>query len=127
MPRRPEISLGMGLAVVTITYAIYQRGLPIGADTRATPPDDTLETVRKQNAWLAAATVSGISLIAKDATIFILGGLSVVALDWIARSNIHANPVTNAIDLNPFSRASVGPQEAPLNDQGGYDSLQVVS
>lgn len=124
MPRRPEVSLGMGLAVMTIVYATYNRGLPLGVDQRISEPgDQTLETVRKQNAWMSAAIVSGVSLIAKDATIFILGGLSIVALDWATRANIFANPVTNAIDLSPFSTAPMtGPTESVPNaeDAGLY-------
>lgn len=108
---RPEISIPAGLATVTIVYTIYNRGMPSSADERVSEPGDaTLETVRKQNAWMAAAAVGGISLIAKDPTIFVFGGLSVVALDWMARYNIWSNPVTNTIS-DVTSAFNMGQQE----------------
>jgi len=124
MSRRPEVSLGMGLATATIVYTIYNRGLPSHTDIRAGKPgDETLEATRKQNAWMAAATVGGISLIAKDPTVFIFGGLSVVALDWLTRVNNWTNPLTGTVMENPFSTSA--PSEAPMDSADNYDYANV--
>lgn len=127
--RQPEISLGLGLATATVAYAIYQKGTPTHADIRVGKQgDDALETARKQSAWLAAGTVAGISLLAKDATIFIIGGLSVVALDWLTRSNNWTNPLSGRVDLNPFTTEVAERGEAPdAAIAYGNDYLQAVN
>lgn len=119
--RRPEVSLGMGLATATIVYATYGRNLPSHANIRAGQPgDETLESVRKQSAWTAAAIVGGISLLSKDMTVFILGGVTIVALDWLTRVNNWTNPITGTVMDNPFTTDA--PTEAPMSaDSGGYD------
>lgn len=124
VPRKPEVSIGLGLAVGTLVYAIYNRGVPTNADMRVGKPgDETIESVRKQNAWLAAGIVSGISLIAKDATIFIIGGTMVVALDWLTRTNNWTNPLSGRVDINPFTvenerQMSAVPASAEVYDYG---------
>lgn len=126
MARKPEISIGFGLATATVVYSIYQRGLPSGADIRVgRPGDEVLESVRKQNAWLAAGTVAGISLLAKDATIFILGGVTVVALDWMTRVNNWTNPLSGRIDLNPFTTETPNREASTTADNNPY--LQAVN
>lgn len=99
MASRPEISIPAALATGTLVYTIYNRGLPPALDLRATKVGDpTVEAVRKQNVWTAAAAVAGISLIAKDATVFIVGGAMVVILDWMTRANIWTNAQTGRVE-----------------------------
>jgi hypothetical protein len=112
--RKPEVSLGLGLATATVVYAIYQKGVPNQADLRVGKPgDQDAEASRKQAAWLAAGTVAGISLLAKDATIFIIGGMSVVALDWLTRVNNYTNPLSGRVDINPFTVEATPTRESP--------------
>jgi len=104
MGLKPEVSIPVALATGTVVYTIYNRGLPSTADVRVGKQgDDTIDAVRKQNAWMAAGVVSGISLLAKDATVFIVGGAMVVALDWFTRYANWTNPLTGRLDLNPFT------------------------
>lgn len=104
---RPEISIPAALATGTVVIALYQRGMPPALDVRAAQVGDrNVEAVRKQNAWMAAATVSAISLIAKDATVFIVGGAMVVILDWMTRANIWTNPVTGNVEGPSILRAA---------------------
>lgn len=99
MASRPEISIPAALATGTLVYTIYNRGLPPILDMRAAKVGDpNVEAVRKQNVWMAAATVAGISLIAKDATVFIVGGAMVVVLDWMTRANIWTNANTGRVE-----------------------------
>lgn len=91
MPLKPEVSLGVGLATATVVYGIYMNALPPVVDLRATPEnDDQVASTEKAAAWTAASVVAGISLIAKDLTVFIIGGGMVIALSWW---NKHANAV----------------------------------
>lgn len=111
MALRAEISVPVALATGTIVYTIQGRGLPpIDVRGNAQTGDDMVDSIRKQNAWLAAATVAGISLIARDPVVFIVGGVMVIALDWMTRVNNWTSPLTNKVD-----RGEAGPRlvEAP--------------
>jgi hypothetical protein len=96
---KPEVSIPIALAVGTLVWTIYNRGLPPNVDVRAGGhSDEKVESVRKQNAWMAASTVAAISLIARDPNIFIVGGAMTVAADWAVRINNMTNPVTNTLE-----------------------------
>jgi len=129
MALKPEVSLPVALATGTVVYTIYNQGLPGRADVSVGQPgDETIEQVRKQNAWMAAAVVGGVSLIAKDPTVFIVGGTMVVALDWLTRYANFRNPLTGRVDLNPFTVESPADQGAqPAAGEQTYGDLQVVS
>lgn len=88
---KPEVSIGVGLATAAVVYGVYTTALPNVADVRSLP-QGTNDTVaaEKTAAWMSAAVVGAISLIAKDPTVFILGGSMVVALSWWYK---HANTV----------------------------------
>lgn len=91
MALKPEISLPVGLATAAVVYGIYMNALPPVVDLRATPANDgQVASTEKAAAWTAAAVVGGISLISKDATVFIIGGSMIIALSWW---NKHANMV----------------------------------
>jgi hypothetical protein len=65
--------------------------MPSVADLRVADSDNPdAATAEKAAAWFSAAVVGGISLIAKDATVFILGGTMIVALSWWYK---HSNAV----------------------------------
>ena len=131
MPSRPDISIPAGLATATLVFALYNRGLPSSADMRATEEgENKLESVRKQNAWMAAATVGGISLIAKDPAIFLMGGAMVVALDWMTRTNIWTNPITNSArqsENNIYGRGDMGETSAAETMSYDTSDLGVVA
>jgi hypothetical protein len=117
MGLKPEVSIPVALATGTVVYTIYNRGLPSTVDVKiGKQGDSNIDTVRKQNAWMAAAVVSGISLLAKDATVFIVGGAMVVGLDWLTRYANWTNPVSGRLDLNPFGN--------PERVEGPVDAVQ---
>jgi hypothetical protein len=123
--RRPEISLGLGLAVATLAYGIYNRGFPPGVDMRAAKEgDEHGQTVAKQSAWAAAATVAGVSILAKDHTIFIIGGSTVVVLDWLTRYNLWSNPVTGSV--SKLTGYGLTKNEAVPMAETGTDYLAAV-
>jgi len=127
---RPEISVPAAIATATVVYAIQGRSLPPQIEMRANPEvgDEMVESTRKQNAWMAAATVAGISLIARDPVIFIVGGAMVVALDWMTRINNYTSPLTNKVDRG--AAGDVPPAEIVTPDVGGsmnYDLMAAVN
>lgn len=125
---KPEISIPAALATATIVFAVQGRGLPNHANIRANGEsgDVIIESVRKQNAWLAAGTVAGISLIAKDPLVFIVGGAMVVALDWFTRINNFTNPLSNRVE-DKAGRTSPAETVAPDTATVNYDLLTAVA
>jgi hypothetical protein len=66
------------------------------ADIRvAAPNDDHIDRSERAASWLSVAIVSGISLVAKDPTIFIIGGATVVGMAWWTRYGNAVNPLTS--------------------------------
>jgi hypothetical protein len=123
--RTPEISVGLGLATATLVYAVYAK-MPNQADIRVGKPgDEALETTRKQSVWTAAAIVAGISLLTKDATVFIIGGSMVVVLDFLTRANNYTDPIQNSVSaVQSFARGDEGAATEPSVD---YGALQAVN
>jgi hypothetical protein len=88
---KPEGSLTLGAATAAVVYAAYTFNLPNVATMTATlPHDSNIDSARKRAAWTSAGAVIVVSVLAKDKTIFVLGGLTLMALDWHAR---HANGI----------------------------------
>lgn len=102
-------SVAIGVAMMGVTYAIYDTALPAVVDQRAAPmnePDST--SAEKTARWAASALVIGVSLITWDATVFILGASSVIAFSWMYRhANMGVNPNSPA-GSTPASRQTVG-------------------
>lgn len=91
MAQRPEVSLSLGIATAALVYGIYGRALPNLADIRVAKESNAdVDAAERNAAWTSTAMVAGISLIARDGTIFILGGSMIIAMSWWNR---HANQV----------------------------------
>lgn len=86
MALAPEASIGTGLAVAAIVYSIHSNFTPPVADLQSLPAGnkDTDDAERRAT-WLSAGIVAGISLIAKDPTIFVIGSVATVGLAWFSR------------------------------------------
>lgn len=92
---KAEVSVPAALAVAALVGGIYANATPPLTDIRSAEPGNAdIQATRKQAAWLAAGAVAGISLLAKDPTIFVLGGGMVIALDWYHRHADAVNPTT---------------------------------
>jgi hypothetical protein len=79
----PEASIGTGLAVGVVAYSVFQAHLPSVADVRTVEPGNgDVHAGLKSSAWQAAGATAAISLIARDATVFIIGGAITTALAW---------------------------------------------
>lgn len=121
---KAETSVVAGLSTAALVYAIYANATPTIADVRvAKPHDQDIESSRKLAAWTSAGVVAGVSLIAKDGTIFVLGGAMIIALDWWHR---HAN------EVNPLAGRATAPDVIPVETQMngeaayGYDDAATV-
>lgn len=88
---KPEVSLGVGLGTGAVVAAVYYNALPPLVDIRVGPSQNgDVGAARKAAAWTSAGIVGGISLLAKDVTIFAVGSAFIIVLDWWYR---HANAV----------------------------------
>lgn len=94
MALKIEASVLGGLATGALVYGTYQMALPTTADVRSLEANNTdIDRSEKVAAWTSAAVVSGVSLIARDPTIFVIGGTMMIGLSWMHR---HASAVTPA-------------------------------
>lgn len=118
MALKPEASLLTGLAVGALVVAVYSKALPSQADVRVgQPQDDDIDAARKAAAWTSAGVCAAVSLIAGDATIFVIGGTITVAMDWWVR---HANANNPSLSKYLPSLASDA-QPQTTDDMDAYD------
>lgn len=86
---KPSESVMVSLATGAMVYGVYQYSLPSVAEVHATEPYNiSLEAGRKKAMWTSAALVGGMFLLTHDPNVFMIGGLSFLALEW---SHRHAN------------------------------------
>jgi hypothetical protein len=117
MALKREVSLGVGLATAALVWGVYNTALPSIADVRVGAPGDRDIAASERTAtWTAAAAVAGISLLAKDPTVFVLGGSMVVALAWWHRHSNQYNPSTGGA----FTPSSADVMGASMATDAGY-------
>lgn len=108
-----------GIATVAAVYGIYQ--LNIGSASQAQASDanhPVLDNTRKKAGYTALVLVAGLTLLARDANIGILGGSTIIAMELSYRHAIMADPMTGRMQ-NP-SPSSYEPAEnvVPFYQQG---------
>jgi hypothetical protein len=100
-------SLAIGLATMGVAWAVYGQVCPKVADMRVGRQDDAHAGAAEKTArWTAGGIVVAVSLIAKDATVFIMGASMVVALSWMHRQANHVNGAQGTAVM-PSSRATI--------------------
>jgi hypothetical protein len=104
---KPETSVVVGVSTAALVGFIYQYGLPNMAVVGATDPlDVNVEQGRKRATWTSAAAVALLALLTRDKTVFTIGGLAVVVLDFHAR---HASSTPPDSDRVMISNADYRP------------------
>lgn len=121
---KPEVSLGVGLATAALVYATYNGALPSVADVRVAKPNNPdVGAARRLAAWTSAGVVGAVSLMAKDPTVFVIGGAMVIALDWWHRYSDQVNPmigkVAGSIGVTPTA-AQTGAGDVSSADFATY-------
>lgn len=121
MPLKAEASIMGGLATAALVYAIYSNATPSITEIRAAKPGDTdVEASRKLAAWTSAGVVGGVSLIAKDPTIFIIGGTMVIVLDWWHRHANSVNPMSGRAATTMPANGGTLPVETQATDADAF-------
>jgi hypothetical protein len=94
----PQASIGTGIAVAGIVLGVHATVTPNNGTIMATDAyDPNIEASRKEAALISFGIVSGISLLTKDINVLVIGGLTMVALDWFTRYCIARHPATGQI------------------------------
>lgn len=89
-----ETAVGVGLAVMGLTWAVYSQVTPRVADLRVSKPNEpNAAAAEKVARWTAGTMVVGVSLITQDATVFVMGALAVISLSWMHRQANGTNPM----------------------------------
>lgn len=115
LPR--QASLGVGLATAALVWGIYNVALPTAADVRSGAPGDRDAAAAERTAtWASAAVVAAVSLIAKDPTVFVIGGSMTVGMAWWMRHSNSYDPALGSV-LGASSRQV---QQATMDDGAGY-------
>lgn len=115
---KPENSIIAGIATIGLVYAIYQMNVgPLSQAHASDPNHPALETSRKKAGYTAFIAVSGITLIAKDANIGILGFLTIIAEEIQIRHAIMVEP--NSGRMVPPAESAFSPAEnvVPITQQ----------
>lgn len=119
MKLKPEGSLALGLAVVVVVYATFEHMLPTVIEHRVGQQGDKDAAAAERLATVTAAgIVSAIALLAKDPTVFILGGGAVTGLSWMHK---HANSVSPLTQFASPMSAVAAADHSPVDAATGYD------
>jgi len=131
MALEPSASIGTGLAVAGVVYAIHSNMTPSTADIQALPAGNKdIDRAEKKATWLGIGVVSGISLIAKDPTIFVIGSVAVIGMAFFTRHANWTESATGMINPGPGQSAvsandiADGPE---MMDVAFYQTSQFVS
>jgi hypothetical protein len=110
---KAEASIGMGLAVGVVVWSIYSHAMPSLVDHRVGDVNDVnAQKAERTATWTAAGVVAGISLLAKDPTVFVLGGSMVVVLSFWHRHANMVNPLTaRATAPMPVDTGALGDEQ----------------
>jgi hypothetical protein len=120
---KPEGSMIAGLAVVGLVIANYNLHNGTAASAAATDAwDGNLQASTKKAGYSSLALVAGISLLARDPNILILGGAAIIAMQSSYIHSIAVHPQTGQVIAPSPTAASYAPA-APAESAPAYASL----
>lgn len=125
MALKPEISVPAALALGVAVYGIFQVNLPSLTEVRAADMDNThIASAERAATWESAGLVATISLISKDPTIFLVGGVFTMALAWKYRHANMVHPATGKLGLNGSSAGMLAAMGAKGADGASLPAAQ---
>jgi hypothetical protein len=102
-----KTSVAVGLGAMGLVWGIYGQVVPKVADLRVSGANDRdAAAAEKAARWASGGAVVALSLITRDATVFILGGSAVVLFSWLHRHANAVDPMTKT-PIIPSSRMTV--------------------
>lgn len=116
---KPPDSLVMAAATVGLVMAVYNGGVGSMAVAQATDAHDVnLMGAKRKAGWTALAIVAGVTLLAKDANIAILGGAAIIAEEAGYIHAIHSNSTTGQLEHPGKSAYEPAQNVVPISQQG---------
>lgn len=110
---KPENSMIAGLAVVGLVIANYNLHNGPVSSVALSPAEGggsgSLTTSNKKSGWTSLIMVAGISLLAHDSNVFILGTASIIAMHSSYIHSIAVSPSVNAIVSGPAASGAYTP------------------
>lgn len=95
---KPEGSVISGIATAGLVAVIFAKTLPSDGIVHATTPNDiNVDAARKKATLTSIGILSVITLLTRSPEIFVLGGVTTIALDFNARHANASHPVTGAL------------------------------
>lgn len=95
---KPDGSVTLGMATAITVWAIYDRELPNTATIHATDAGDiNIEAGRKKATYTSAAILGVVTLLTKDVNVFVLGAVTLFALDMHTRHANASSPTTGML------------------------------
>lgn len=92
---KPEDSITAGLATAGLVFGVYQGALGTAAQVQATPTDHpSLAPSLTKAGYTSLVLVAGVSLLARDPNIAILGGATIIAMELHYRHSIETDKDT---------------------------------
>lgn len=129
MALKPPESIASGLAVAGVVYAIHTNFTPSMADMSGLPAGNSdVDSSERQATWLSVGVVAGVSLLAKDPTIFVIGSGMTIALAWMTRHAVWTDPkaaLSGAVAMPSLSSANdlaTGPAATATTPVSMYQS-----
>jgi hypothetical protein len=98
------------------------------ADIRVGQPNDEhIAGSERAATWMSVGVVAAISLVAKDPTIFIIGGSAAVIMAWYTRHANVLNPLTNSVSSEGMiQRLDLAPQPPDETADANLEDDSVV-
>jgi hypothetical protein len=108
MALKPEASVVAGVAVMAMVYGIHTVFHPTVADIQALPAGnaDGVDSEKKAT-WLSIGVVSGVSLLSKDPTVFVLGSIATVGMAFFTRHAAFTDTKTAMSSLGQKAQSAV--------------------
>lgn len=110
---KPENSMVAGIATMALVFGLYQAHVgPVSSVHMTAANDNNVQASLKKTGWIAAVAVAGVTLLARDANIAILGGATIIAEELSYRHANMVSPQTGQIEIQPGDYAQAPSYEA---------------
>lgn len=116
---KPNEEIQVSALVATVVYGIFQLNAPNLSDVKASAPGGAA-SVNTHNSvktaiWTSAAVISGLALLAKSPTVYIVGGAMITVEGW---KYYHANSTDMKTGAVVAPGAAAGGMPSPTLNAG---------
>jgi len=96
---KPDSATLTGILTAAGVFLIYQNAVPAATDVRsAMPHNQDVETARKHAAYMSAALIGVVFLVARDLNSYVISGAALVGIDLMHKHANAVHPTTGKLD-----------------------------